>query len=208
MRNGFIYEVIDRLIESLNYLNLVEFFKFLAKRLTRQNAKKEELISNVNISIDIFIVLKWLVVLFIWLNNITGAFWTLLTFYLIWSNLHTYFYYHLWKKEKNGGLEKMRRRFVSLVLAISFSNVAFAYLYSKIFSENFAWKTGSALVDLSSLSYSFSQSLFIGSENVYPVTLLGEFLTVLQLIISFIFVVVILSASLPIQAEMKDKNGI
>lgn len=208
MRNGFIYEVIDRIIESLNYLNLVELFKFLAKRLTRQNVKKEELISNVNISIDIFIVLKWLVVLFIWLNNITGGFWTLLTFYLIWSNLHTYFYYHLWKKEKNSGLEKMRRRFVSLVLAISFSNVAFAYLYSKIFSENFAWKTESALVDLSSLLYSFSQSLFIGSENVYPVTFLGEFLTVLQLIISFIFVVVILSASLPVQAEVKDKNGI
>lgn len=208
MRNGFIYEVIDRIIESLNYLNLVELFKFLAKRLTRQNAKKEELISNVNIAIDIFIVLKWLVVLFIWLNNITGAFWTLLTFYLIWSNIHTYFYYHLWKKEKNGGLEKMRRRFVSLVLAISFSNFGFAYLYSKVFSENFAWKIESTLIDQSSLLYSFSQSLFVGSGSVYPITLLGEFLTVMQLIISFIFVVVILSASLPAQTELKDKNGI
>jgi O-antigen ligase len=201
MQNGFIYDLADQVVGSLNYLNIVKFFKFLAKRLTREDATKVELISNINVSIDIFIVLKWCLILFLWFTNTVGSFWTLLVFYLIWSNLHTYFYYHLWKKEKNRGLEKMRRRFVNLLLAVVYSNFSFAYLYSKVFQENFLWSFGNDNQNLQALLYSFLQSVFVGSESIIPKTLVAETLVVTQVLVSFVFLVVILSTSIPTQNE-------
>jgi len=92
MENGFIFKIVDTITVSLNYLNLVELFKLVAGKLTPESSLTAEKIKNCNIAIDIFIVVKWLLVVFLWANNITGSFWTVLTLYLIWSNYHTYFY--------------------------------------------------------------------------------------------------------------------
>lgn len=65
MLNGFLYEIINAVVLGANYLNLVELYKSLARRLTPPGASSEVLIRNSNIAIDIFVVLKWALVIFL-----------------------------------------------------------------------------------------------------------------------------------------------
>jgi hypothetical protein len=211
MQDGFIYELINVIVSSLNYLNIVQLFKFVAKKLTPTNSSEDEIIANANIAIDIFIVLKWVFIIFLWLNDTTSPFWTLAVGYLIWSNLHTYFYHHLWKKDKNLGYKKTRRRFMNLIQALVFSNIAFAYLYSSVFYNNFSWGFYSGDKYLGSVIYSFLQSFFIGSNNIYPVNSNGGLVSMIQVLVSFLFITVILSTSIPTQKEKitkRKKDGI
>lgn len=206
MENGFIFKTVDTVTVSLNYLNLVEFFKFVARKLTPESSPTTEKIKNCNIAIDIFIVMKWVLMIFLWVNNINSPFWTLLTLYLIWSNYHTYFYYHVWKTPSSiTDFDKSRRRFISLIVAIFFNVVSFGYLYSTSFAQDFSWGNISNL-PLNSLLFSISQSFFLGSSDVSPLTESGEVLTTVQSLITFIFIVIILAKSVPQGAEQKKEK--
>lgn len=207
MENGFIFKIVDTITVSLNYLNLVELFKLVASKLTPESSSTVEKIKNCNIAIDIFIVVKWSLLVFLWENNITGSFWTVLTLYLIWSNYHTYFYYHVWKAPSSTtDFDKSRRRFVALILAIFFNVISFGYLYSTSFVQDFNWSNKNNL-PISSLLFSTSQSFFLGSSNVSPVTDNGELLATIQSFITFIFIVIILAKSVPQGSEQKRRNN-
>lgn len=207
MLNGFLYEIINSLVLGANYLNLVELFKSLARKLTPLGVSQEVLIRNSNIAIDIFVVLKWALVIFLWFNGIANPFWTVFVFYLVWSNLHTYFYYHLWKTDTGSGFERAKRRFVNLIQAVAFLDIAFGYLYATVFYDDFTWSNliGSSR-HASALLFSISQSFFIGSDIAHPLTLSGEILVLVQVAVAFIFVVILLAKSLP--QEQKGENGV
>lgn len=211
MTNGFIYEIVNVLVLSLNYLNLVELFKFIAKKLTPIGSDITKAISNCNIAIDIFIVLKWIFIIYIWSYQINNSLTTLLVFYLIWSNVHTYFYYHFWKKDGKNMYERVRRRFISLFQAVSFMVTTFGYLYSLPFYGEFLWPTDIANKSMQGLIYSLSQTLFVDITPVKPSTLNGQVLATIQTTLSFIFIAILLAKSIPQDKpsiSRKAKNGI
>src|SRR3990167_7363264 len=91
MKNGFLYQIIKTTLDSLKYLNLVELFKTVGKKINPQKATEYS-----RISVDTFIVLKWLFIFFIWVFGATNFWLTILVWYLIFTNIYTYFYYHIW----------------------------------------------------------------------------------------------------------------
>lgn len=204
MQNGFIFKVIDALILSLNYLNIAEFFKFVAKKLTPTVQSVDEIKKNCNIAIDIFIILKWFLVIFLWVQGINNPILTVIVFYLVWSNFHTYFYYHIWKENNSSNFDRSRRRFINLIIAIAFTIISFGYLYSTAFINEYIWGETSFSI-LKALIFSISQSLFLNISSVTPKNINGEVVTTIQSIITFLFVVIILAKSIP--QDCKDTKS-
>jgi hypothetical protein len=91
MENGFLYSAFKTIVDNLKYLNLVEFFKTIAVRI---NPKKKVAYSR--IGADIFIVLKWIFIFILWYYGKTSLLLTISIWYLIVTNIYTYFYYHIW----------------------------------------------------------------------------------------------------------------
>lgn len=197
MKNGFLYEITDVLIRSQNYLNLVQLIKHIAKKLSIGSSADEQM-KNANIAIDIFIIAKWLFIIYLWVDHVNGTFTTFVVYYLIWSSFQTYFYYHLWKDNIITTSDRSKRRLINLIQTLFFINVTFGYLYSVVYTGDFAL---SEIYfnnhDLAALIYSFSRSLFIDGNSITPQTPIAEFLSLAQSYISFIYVVVLLSKSLP-----------
>ena len=120
--------------------------------------------------------------------------------YLIYSNLYTYFYYHVWSKEamntEDFEIDRIRRRFVTLMLSIGFSNVCFAFLFRIVYLSDFDWSDKIPL-NTKALWFSFANSLTANYEYVKPITQSGAEITLTQLIVSFIFLTIILGKSIP-----------
>ena len=191
MKNGFIYIAFKTVLDNLKYLNLVEFFKTFAIKLWPQNT----LISS-RIAADTFIVLKWFFVAVIWLAAKSNCFLILFVWYLIATNIYTYFYYHIWIDDAlstdSYENDKIRRRFVNLVLAVAFSDFCFAYLYCQPYSKEFS-KTATG----NCFWFSISNSLAANYDAIKPISELGNSVAMTQLILTFFFVTIIISRSIP-----------
>jgi len=200
MKNGIIYSLLKTILEGLNYLSLVELFKYVAIIIFAKANNLQSRITASRIAVDIFIILKWFVVILAFLNGWTSTFWTVLVWYLIYSNLYTYFYYHLWSREamntENFDIERVRRRFITLMLSIGFSNLCFAYLFRVPYLNDFEWSDKIPL-NTKAIWFSFANSLTANYEFVKPITQDGASITVTQLIISFVFITLILGKSIP-----------
>ena len=124
--------------------------------------------------------------------------------YLIITNVYTYFYYHIWDKEslKNVGKDwdLVRRRFINLILAISFSEFSFAYLYAHQYVDEFTWYTYGSQV-AQSIWFSVSNSLAANYDAVKIASPLGYSIAMIQLTITFIFITIIVSNSIPQKPE-------
>lgn len=196
MKNGFLYPLFDGILTALKYLNLVEFFKVIAGWLSNAEDGAEKKRSFERIAVDIFIILKWSLVGFLWANSKTNEWWSLVVWYLIITNLYTYFYYHAWCKDslmdRFMSIERIKRRFFNLLCAVAYNFFAFSYLYSLPYAYYFHnpdTKTA--------FFYSIANSLTAGCcmiENVMPD---GEIIAALQVLISFTFFTIILSNSIP-----------
>ncbi len=137
MKNGLIYILIDWLLEKLKYINLVELFKFIVKKMYN----KDTLLAS-RAGVDIFIFSKWATIIILWAFHVNSSLVNILIWYLICTNIYTYFYYHTWTKELEKGFfdhAKIKRRFLNLMLAISFNIACFAYLFAIPFSTNYQW---------------------------------------------------------------------
>lgn len=202
MKNGFIYPIANFLIKVFEKLNLVQLFKFLAAKLADKNNRDQQKAYS-GIAIDLFIVLKWLFVFIVWYSNTTSTVITVLVWYLILANLHTYFYRHVWCDDafdtSSMTIDRARRRFISLIQAFAFSSACFAYLYVVPYSNHFCWGGETNLVPSSihSFWYSISNSVTASYDLVKPVTEFGQTISMIQLIITFIFVTIVLSRSIP-----------
>ena len=194
MKKGIIYSVIDWFIETLMYLNLVEYFKLV---LIRFYSKDKILASR--FAVDLFIILKWLLIALLWEFNINNSIATWIVWYVIITNIYTYFYYHTWTKDLAKpfyNLDRIKRRFLNLILSIGYNIVSFAYLFAQPYFEHFEWNKGySTLQD--SILFSISNSLSISSIGVESLDQFGYHVSIIETLISFIFLTIILGSSIP-----------
>ncbi|MBL7665825.1 MAG: hypothetical protein JNM93_11880 [Bacteriovoracaceae bacterium] len=198
MKNGFIFFIAERFVKIAYYFNLVELIKFLTARIEAKfgNTKgRDAMIWAKGLGIDIYIVLKWLAVMIFWLESSENTLAFILTAYLLWSNVFTYFFYHVWENRHLNDVNWQRRRFISLFQSISFNVFGFAYLYRFFAKPDLKWLENLPENMEGPLSLMFScLNLFgAGSILVTPQTFQGVILLTIQTIITFIFITLILS---------------
>jgi hypothetical protein len=200
MKTGFIYEIVRVLIEAFKHLNLVELFKLIGAKLNPKKTDSEQEVAFKRVATDIFIVLKWVFVSILWCYSVTNFWMIICVWYLLISNLFTYLYYHIWADEalntENFTKDRIRRRFVNLMLAVSFSVFCFAFLYQVPYAAEIDWGTKTA-APLYSIMFSISTALAANYEDVKPKTDFGNLLCTLELLFTFVFVTIILSRSIP-----------
>jgi hypothetical protein len=199
MKNGFIYKSIKFSIDNLCWLNLVEYFKKIGIWLNPDKKNREMEATYTRVATDIFIVLKWIFILTISWAGLVHSLLVGIVWYLIIANLFTYFFHHIWTNEALSTAhyteDRIRRRFVNLLLAVAFSNISFAYLFRVPYLSNFSWSSDPSFMH--SFWFSISNSLAANYIVVQPITDLGNSVAMIQLIVSFIFVTIIISRSIP-----------
>jgi hypothetical protein len=200
IHNGYLYPFINKCLNFLKYLNLVEGFKYIGQKLTPKNSPNETRIKYSRISVDLFIVLKWLFVISLWMLNVKNHWLVSIVWYLLITNLYTYFYYHTWATEILNDVyfdtDRIKRRFLNLLLSISYSIFGFAYLYSNPYFAEFSWSEGKPTF-IQSLWFSVSNSLTANFDQVKPITNLGYSISMIQLLMMFMFLTVIIGGSIP-----------
>lgn len=194
MKNGIIYTIFDFIIEKLKYLNLVELFKYIFERLFNKDHLAGE-----RFGMDIYILLKWIVVFVFWTLGVNSKIANVFIWYLIASNIYTYFYYHIWTKDLEKGnfdIVRIKRRFLNLMLAVFFNGFCFAYFFAVPFLSNFSWPENVSPIKHSIL-FSFSNSITANYDIVKPITEIGNSLLIIETFITFIFLTIILSNTIP-----------
>ncbi|EPU3919587.1 hypothetical protein ACVWV7_003736 [Aeromonas hydrophila] len=215
MNNGFIYPFLDIAINILKHLNLVELFKKVAQLVCKalhfneQNLQTKLLIKYSNLAIDIYQIFKWMTLFYLWLYieriidvNIFSLHIPLNTkfiaWYLIASNLFTYFYYHVWGSRYTQLLtrESMNRRFMNTILAIAYYIFAYAYLFEVHYMQHFEW-ADNIVSHSNSIYLSASNALTFSHDAFDAKDSTGRFLLLSQAINTFIFLTIIISNSIP-----------
>ncbi|GAB6069907.1 hypothetical protein JCM30760_10040 [Thiomicrorhabdus hydrogeniphila] len=209
MKNGFIYPMVDSLVKFLYYCNLVELFKYIGRYYTHlsnarsgEKVSRDDLIQGSNIAIDIFQVSKWVLLIYLWVtnNNSTTSF--LIIAYLMFTNLFTYFYYHVWGSKFSQRLDKdtLNRKFVNFLLAVSFYLACYAYLYHCHYSDFISWPDGQIdWVNATYLSVSTTFTLTYGGFS--PLTQQIRIIFMTELVTTFLFLAIIISNSVPNHAQ-------
>jgi hypothetical protein len=199
MRNGFIYVAVKFIIDKLCLINLVEYFKKVGLWLNPDKTNRDMEATYTRVATDIFIVLKWLFIALVWYLQATNIVVTVIVWYLIISNLYTYFFHHIWTDEaldtSHFTNDRIRRRFINLVLAVTYSEIAFAFLYRFKYVSDFSWTTEPS--SLHAVWFSISNSFAANYAVVAPSTDVGNTIATIQLLITFIFVTIIISRSIP-----------
>ena len=200
MKNGIIYIAFKFVLDNLRHLTLVEWFKQLGKIINPKPNDADYKNAFSRTSVDIFIILKWCFILIITRSCWTNNFLTVVVWYLLLTNIYSYFYYHIWTDEALNTEEfekdRIRRRFVNLIIAVGYSDLCFAYLYKLPYKLDFEWSDKS-ITFTKSLWYSVSNSLAANYEAVKPLTDFANNVSMTQLIITFIFITIILGKSIP-----------
>ena len=200
MKSGFIYPVVKFTLEKLKFFNLVELFKFIARQFNFQPNNIERPKELNRIGTDIFIISKWVFLISIWKTHQTNSFITFTIWYFIVTNVYTYLYHHIWCDESlktdDFSKDRIRRRFVHLSLAVAFSTYCFAYLYQMPYSSDIDWGIKYP-ASLYSTMFSFSNSLAANYGDIKPKTDIGNIISNIQLLITFVFATIIISRSIP-----------
>jgi hypothetical protein len=200
LKNGFIYQAVKWVLFILNRLNLVELFKFVGRKINPDRQNTDKCLAYERTSADIFIVLKWIFILVLWSEGYQSHLLTFVVWYLIGFNLYTYFYFHIWHdnalKTDEYDKDRIRRRFINLMLALAYSIICFAYLYYVPYASHYIWSAEPRLL-FHSLLFSISSSFAANYMDVAPATTFGNAVMHLELIVTFVFVTVVLSRSLP-----------
>ena len=194
MKKGPLYLLVDWFLSKMEWINLVEYFKMIAVKIWP--AQK---VAASRFAVDLFIVLKWLLIALVWVNQLNNLFIISLVWYLIISNLYTYFYYHTWKANLASGtfdLDGVKRRFLNLLFAVSFNILCFGYLYAVPYSSNFNWSNPSSK-NVDAFLFSVSNTITIEFEYVVGITKLAQAISMMESATTFIFLTIILSNSIP-----------
>ena len=124
--NGLIYPVFSIIVKFLFYLNIVEMFKKISDYLTlkyyqnhQEITQKIKIRRNRNITIDLFIISKFILIIAIMLMSIPSIWAQTLVWYLLFYNVLTYFYYHLQPLS-----ERASKRDIFSALRFSFNSSA------------------------------------------------------------------------------------
>lgn len=201
----------------LYYTNLVEFFKFIAKCCAYFTAKSGEDVSIQTLrsysifAVDIYQLFKWGILLCFWIGGYTNSISKIVIYYLIYSNLFVYFYYHTWgsKFAQRRDKEALRKNFINYLMAIAFYLCSYAYLYQFHYANMIL--IDAQYLDIKYLDYvnaiylSVSTAFTLTYNGFQPLTqeIRNVFLT--ELINTFLFFTIIISNSIPSNFT-EDKN--
>lgn len=202
LQYGLILSGARILIETLNHLSMVEWLKrglVWVKKRTSPGHSPSDLQVLQNLVIDGFIIAKWGLVAALWHWGIGSQWARWAVGYLLFFNLFSYFYHHIWDEgaSRHGqSFRRIKRRFLSAIMAVSYSVFGFAYLYRIAYPTHFTWQSGIAS-GVEALLFSVSHSLTVTFGAVNPLTSYGRFLCACQLVNMFAFVSLILVTSIP-----------
>lgn len=200
MRNGFLYIAVKFILDNFRHLTLVEWFKIVGYKIfcTNPHDPSEQAKYRSNI-VDFFNVIKWSIIILLLCFNWANGFLTFLVWYLLVTNVYSYFYHHIWSddayKAVNLGADRARRRFMLLMLSIAYSDFCFAYLYYLPYNSSYTWTNGASIGK--ALWFSVSNSLAANYSVVTIPSNFGNSIAMVQLILTFIFVTIIISRSIP-----------
>lgn len=199
---GFIYPIFNFIINLLKKLNLVELLKFISfSYFPLKTTDADDLRGRINIVIDIFIILKFLIVFLLIFFNCNDDVSYFVVVYLSFFNIYTYFYHHVWNLPVSSlGIIRERRRFINLILSFSFSNICFAYFYGVIYVDQILWPESENII-LNSIWLSTAKSMFIDFQNVELLKGNVSYIVIIQSIVTFIFASIILSNTIPKHGE-------
>lgn len=197
MKNGPILVIAEKLVKVGYYTNLVELIKHIAAKVHEWIGESHAPYLAKSVAIDLYIFLKWLAVAVLWFKGSDSLIAAIITVYLLWGNVFTYFYYHVWDARHSNDISWQRRRFTSLFQSIGFHVFGFAYLYRYFALSHFKWEfavDGTMFgKDILSLMFSCLNLFGSGSTVAAPTTLMGLFLLTSQIVMTFIFLTLILS---------------
>lgn len=196
MYNGILYFLADKIIALLNLFNLFELFKTIGRYFGRNKVEPKEKVKLIRIWVDVYIFLKWSAILLLYVESLPLELTSIIVWYLIFSNIFTFFNYFIWQAQNaKHDHHRQKRRFVNLVQAVFFSHFAFANLFYTTYSKDFSWASGKSY--LGSLWYSISNSVSGNYDLVKPLTTLGYSVSMIQFLITFLFVSIIITRAVP-----------
>lgn len=128
---GFIYLIFNFFIQLFFKFNIVEWFKYLFKTvlISKKSTQKDQAIVR-RLAVDIFIILKFILLLFAF--SFPSDVLLYIAYYLCFTNIFTYFYYHVWDVTSGLDIDSRRRRFVNLFLSLLFNISVFALIYKDV----------------------------------------------------------------------------
>lgn len=199
MKGSFISPMIAFIIEFFKLLNLVEILKELVEVFWFDKSIEEKKSKKIFI-IDFYILCKWGIIFIFWyFNNHFSEhiikLVTYFTYYLLITNVFTYFYYHIWIEASSTNIERERRRFISLIQSFLFSSFAFSYLYRFNYFNEYKWGCDYDGIseNLKAVALSFG-TIFGGSiVEIEAQTEVGIWFSLFHIFINFLFVAIILS---------------
>lgn len=190
-RHWFIYPLIDTFIAYSDYVSIIERLK---KWVTSCVENEEDKKSMTRLTVDIYIVLKWLIVL-CWLFFVHSYFLLLCVWYLLLTNFLTYFKYHFRQQKDPSDNHITKRWFIAIIQAFFFSNLCFSYIY--LYYSGQEYKFSASNDALSAWLFSNANSL---TADYWLVEVLSNFwysVSILQVCMTLIFLSVLLAKSMP-----------
>lgn len=202
--------IFNWIVIAFQKINLVEIIKVIVIRISKVK-NKSDMIKISNLVIDLFIVLKWSFIIIITINSVKSSALTLLVIYLLIMNVHTYFYYHSWSDKAILGVGRsinhIRRKFITLMVAVGYNIISYAYLYNIALSENFIINESLDRFTCS-IIHSLSATFTGGSDYITPANNLGLYIQVSQILVAFIFIGIILSKADSLEEKGESSNGL
>lgn len=202
LENGFIYLLVSFIIERLLFkLNIVEWFKLLICKLCQRMGFDASVEAEKRIAADLYILLKYaFILLCIFISGSSNVFFfyvkNITVIYLLIMNIYTYFYYHLWVDRNDSSIQRQRRRFVNIILAIGYNILSFVYLFFRGFSGRIIWGGNIPEKIGDFVQFSISNT-FILSSPFEVINRTGNMLQISQYLVSFLFLAILLSQSIP-----------
>lgn len=201
LQNGFIYPVFHCLLLTIRFLNLIEWFKFIAENCvsdtnTEVLGKKSTLARG--LAIDAYMVLKWTTIYCFISVGADGWISLYVTYYMIASNVYSYFYYHVWDRNRplSSDVERQRRRLMSFLLSLFFYIICYAYLHQFHYFDCISWPED-GVTWLNALYLSFANAFTLTYGGFSPLDINARILFISELINTFFFFTIIVAVSIP-----------
>ncbi len=83
-----------------------------------------------------------------------------------------------------------------MILAVSFNIFCFAYLFTVPYAADYIWEAGSINMK-DSLLFSIANTMTVDYAAVQSINYFGSTLTLIETIITFVFLTIVLSSSIP-----------
>lgn len=198
MQNGFIILGFGCLINGILKLSLAECIKYYAKKILSNWQPR----SAAGLGIDVYITVKWLVLILILYIGSSNYFSLFLICYFLFFDLFNYFYFHSWGTESQYSkltdkeqFLRERRRFVTFLLAVLYSIFGFSTIYFLFIPSELCWPSEPNLIDAVLLSV--SNSFTLTYDGFSPDSQIGRSVLVSQVLSMFMFLTVLISNSVP-----------